>query len=123
MTRIWKKRGIPHTGWKFVRTIDHGIACEQCEMCDQPHIRYIAELSHEDYTDLIRVGQDCEKIMLLPGRSGFRWPAADKNIFIFHNELKDRFQVSLDNKPATEITFDSLKEAKSWVLENLIFNS
>ena len=119
MPRIWNKPGIPHTGWDFLRTVEHDYATEKCEMCDQPHIRYIDELSHENYDGTLNVGQDCSKIMTLPGKNGYRWPGTEPNILILENEKRGYFQIIWDEKFVPDVTFNTLREAQGWVIETL----
>jgi hypothetical protein len=122
MARLWKKKGIPHTGWNFLRTVEHDGVTEKCEMCDQPHIRYVDELSHENYDDILRVGQDCSEIMRLPGKSGFRWPMAEPKIIILENEKLECFFIVWNEKSIPGLTFNSLKDANAWVIKTLYSN-
>jgi len=106
-------------GWEFVRTITFDNASEVCEMCDQPHIRYIDELKHDNFEGKIKVGQDCSKIMLLPGKNGFRWPDSE-SILIIENELQGIFFIAHKGESIKEHKFKSLQDAQHWVVENIL---
>lgn len=120
MSRIWNKPGIPHLGWHFLRTIEHDSATETCQMCDQPHIRFVDELEHENYDTTLKVGQDCSKIMRLPGKNGFRWQTTEAEILIIENEKRGAFFIVWNEKAIPDLTFNSLHEALGWVARKLI---
>jgi hypothetical protein len=114
--RIWNKPDVPHMGWEYVRKITLDSPSGECEMCGQKHIRYIDVLKHENYAGEMKVGQDCSDIMMLPGKNGFRWP--EKDILIIENELRGQFFVVKEQQTVAH-GFSSLKEAQSWVINNL----
>lgn len=57
-SRVWNKPGIPHAGWTHVGVQRLEEANGVCEMCDQPHIRFMHEVSHPKHPNL-QVGITC----------------------------------------------------------------
>ncbi len=55
----WSKTGIPHSGWSHYGVTDLGHGQYQgCEMCSNPKVRYVHQMSHPNYGD-IEVGCVC----------------------------------------------------------------
>ena len=55
----WNKRGIPRTGWTFLRVRDIGDRSGQCGMCDTA-IRYAHIIVHPKFGEL-EVGCRCSE--------------------------------------------------------------
>ena len=116
--RIWRRPGVPHTGWEHVRDIENDTRNGVCEMCGQKNIKYLDVLIHDNYEGEIKVGKDCSTIMLIPGKNGFRWP--DTDILILENEDTMQFGIIKGNKAYPE-RFSSLEEAQKWAIDNSIY--
>lgn len=59
---VWKKPGIPHSGWTHIKVEDRDIASFQCQMCDKEEIRYVHTVFHPDAGEL-EVGCVCAENM------------------------------------------------------------
>lgn len=58
----WNKPGIPHRGWTHEGVEDLKDITGVCEMCDKTRIRYLHNVSHDEY-DNLTVGRDCAEKM------------------------------------------------------------
>lgn len=59
----WSQPGVPHKGWRCIGTIDLGEddheAREVCEMCECTEIRFVHEMAHDNFPEVLRVGCIC----------------------------------------------------------------
>jgi hypothetical protein len=117
MARLWKKPGIPHGGWEFVRTVEHDYPTAICEMCDQKNIKYIDIVAHPEYEEELKVGQDCSGWMTALPNGTMRYPDATDVIFLFPN--KGYWRVMAKNHKCPQ-KFQSRGEAGIWALDNII---
>lgn len=59
----WSEPGIPHKGWVCIDVRDEGARDVLCEMCQSQHIRYVHEMEHPDYSEVLEVGCICASHM------------------------------------------------------------
>lgn len=55
----WSKAGVPHKGWHCVDIEDLGEPQIECEMCESQTIRYVHQMEHPNYPEVIEVGCVC----------------------------------------------------------------
>jgi hypothetical protein len=55
----WDQPGVPHRGWVWVDINDLDEPIGTCEMCGQPHVRYMHQLQHRETGQTIEVGCVC----------------------------------------------------------------
>jgi len=60
-TGKWAAHGVPHTGWRCIAIKDLGDRNPRpvCEMCDLHSIRYVHEMQHPHYRDILYCGCVC----------------------------------------------------------------
>lgn len=66
MPNFWNIEGVPHKGWIYETIIDlkeDGEDYETCMMCGREEIRYVHILSHDEVSDVYRVGCICAEKM------------------------------------------------------------
>ena len=60
-TGKWAVPGVPHTGWRCINIKDLGEREPRlkCEMCEVVAIRYVHEMQHGEYQDILYCGCVC----------------------------------------------------------------
>lgn len=58
-TGLWSVPHVPHRGWQNVGMDDVGASHEICQMCQAREIRYVHEMWHDTYLQVLRVGRIC----------------------------------------------------------------
>ena len=58
-----KRIGAPLEGWECISCEDNGDDSFKCELCGFSRVRYIHEMVHDDFPDIIRVGCKCAGVM------------------------------------------------------------
>jgi hypothetical protein len=65
MAGKWLRHDVPKRGWRFVRLVDlqEGEPWPRrrqiCQMCEARHIRWLREMRHDAWPELLRVGLEC----------------------------------------------------------------
>lgn len=55
----WSQPGVPHRGWHCVDIEDLGEPQVQCEMCESQTIRFVHNMEHPNYSQVLGVGCIC----------------------------------------------------------------
>jgi hypothetical protein len=59
----WSQLGVPHKGWTCVAMEDVGDDLVICEMCGFAEVRYVHVMTHEAWSEELRVGYVCASHM------------------------------------------------------------
>jgi hypothetical protein len=62
-TGKWATPDVPHRGWTCCGVEDLGDIDAVCEMCEVQPIRYVHDMEHPGYPDVLRVGCVCAENM------------------------------------------------------------
>lgn len=55
----WSKQGVPKKGWICIGLEDLGEPATECEMCENQEIRYVHQMQHPNYPDILDCGCVC----------------------------------------------------------------
>lgn len=68
----WSQQGVPQKGWTCIGFEDLGEPAAECEMCENQEIRYVHQMQHPDYPNILDCGCVCA------GRMEENYAAASK---------------------------------------------
>ncbi|WP_040441047.1 hypothetical protein, partial [Roseibium aggregatum] len=74
------QQGVPKKGWTCIGFEDLGESSTQCEMCENQDIRYVHQMQHPEYPDILECGCVCAGKMEEDYTAASRQETESKNL-------------------------------------------